>query len=1193
MRRSALFRGIVLSSIVMLFISAISFSQVNIDPTRITIGNANDIKDAMLANFSRQGRGEKPKFTLKIGEESSKEIILSNVIESERAGNTTIMGHIDGKPEASIFLSFDKDQTVFGKLIDKRAMTVIAFEADDEGNLQSYEEDIHKVLCISYDKYYAAGEEEIVREAKGIDDSPSADKLQSHPTATAVVYLDFDGAQIEGTFWNEGELVDAAAANFSSNKIKDIWKYISEDFLPFNVNVTTDESVFNAAPRRTRMQVIFTPTKAWYGAAGGVAYINSFRWNRDEPCWVFNQGTKSAAEAGSHEIGHTLGLRHDGRTNPEEEYFSGHGSWGPIMGGTYGRPIVQWSKGEYNNPSRAEQDDIAIIASGDYGFTYREDDHENNINGATALIIQSNNEVIGDENDGLIEKDTDKDVFSFTTSGGIIDLDFSPAAFQPNLKIGVRLLNSSGNELGTYSSNGLGTSLNENLTQGTYYLEVDGIGDGDPRTNGYSDYGSLGYYSISGTIPFSQNIDCNGTVNGSASIDNCGICSGGNTGVEPNSNCTQDCDGIWGGTAFLDNCNECVGGNTGLATCSQEPYRSGDPHSIPGIIESEEYDEGGAGIAYNDLDEGNNGPITFRKDDVDVQNNDNGGINIGWVNSGEWLEYTVDVQTTGSYSFEFRMASINNDKTLQVSLDGNNASFIVDVMNTGGWQEYELVKIEGISLVKGVQVMRIESLNGGVNLDHLTTVFIGVEDCNGVANGNASIDNCGVCSGGNTGIEINSSCVQDCNGDWDGTAELDNCGVCTGGKTNKFECVDLENGTYTFSPITSETCVYVANELRQQACDEDNIAQIWSITKRGDFYSFENYEKTQTLSYSSTENSTEQIFNGQFSNTDEQLYRIEKNPLGEMIISPKSNLNKVFELAGDSESDNGIIVFGDREIDQNQEFVFNLRTVILDCNGDWGGEAKMDVCEVCSGGNTNIDICLQAPFNFEPQIIPGIIEAEYYDYGAEGDAYHDTDINNRGGRFREDGVDLSGIDDPATDFMIGWTQVGEWLEYTVDVEESSVYEIIYHISSRPGNGKMHIEVGGNSYGDLEIIESTGEWNIIEDRYSLVNIPLEEGVQVLRFVIEEPGFNLGGITFRPAEITGTNDLISDENTLDIYPNPVEDYLTIDNEFSEDWIIYNSLGEKMATGSENSINLSDYTSGIYTLRIGGKAVQIIKK
>lgn len=74
--------------------------------------------------------------------------------------------------------------------------------------------------------------------------------------------------------------------------------------------------------------------------------------------------------------------------------------------------------------------------------------------------------------------------------------------------------------------------------------------------------------------------DCAGVVDGKAEIDHCGVCSGGTTGIEPNSTCQQDCHGDWGGLAYLDECGSCVGGETGATPCNntslEESVQQGD-----------------------------------------------------------------------------------------------------------------------------------------------------------------------------------------------------------------------------------------------------------------------------------------------------------------------------------------------------------------------------------------------------------------------------------------------------------------------------------------------------------------------------------------------------------------------------------------------------------------------------------------
>ena len=101
--------------------------------------------------------------------------------------------------------------------------------------------------------------------------------LNSRPEASATLYLDFDGETVTDVNWNGGLTVNALPPSFnSSDSIERIWKNVSEDFAPFNVNVTTGLAIYTAAQQGKRMRVIVTPTKTVAPNAGGVAYLNSF-----------------------------------------------------------------------------------------------------------------------------------------------------------------------------------------------------------------------------------------------------------------------------------------------------------------------------------------------------------------------------------------------------------------------------------------------------------------------------------------------------------------------------------------------------------------------------------------------------------------------------------------------------------------------------------------------------------------------------------------------------------------------------------------------------------------------------------------------------------------------------------------------------------------------------------------------------
>jgi hypothetical protein len=181
----------------------------------------------------------------------------------------------------------------------------------------------------------------------------SQNKLNSFPSASAAIFLDFDGEEVNSPVWNNGNPFTAAASGLSDDKVTEIFNRVSEDYRPFNVTITTDENVFLAAPVNKRIRVIITPTSGWYPGVGGVSYVGSFTWGDDTPGFVFcdklgPDNTKEVAECCSHESGHSLGLSHqskyDATCNLTAKYNDGVGegeiAWAPIMGNSYFRNMM-------------------------------------------------------------------------------------------------------------------------------------------------------------------------------------------------------------------------------------------------------------------------------------------------------------------------------------------------------------------------------------------------------------------------------------------------------------------------------------------------------------------------------------------------------------------------------------------------------------------------------------------------------------------------------------------------------------------------------------------------------------------------------------------------------------------------------------------------------------------------------------
>jgi PKD repeat protein len=338
--------------------------------------------------------------------------------------------------------------------------------------------------------------------------------LNSNLNASKTIYLDFTGHTTTNTVWNNSITagqdidtpsydIDGIPSSFSDAElanIQDIWKRVAEDYAPFNVNVTTREPNDDDLRKNSDddifygIRVVIGGNSNWFGsAAGGVAYLGSFDWSSDTPAFVFpaqlgNGHPKYVGEAVSHEVGHSFGLNHDGTS--AVEYYQGHANWAPIMGVAYYQPVSHWSKGEYSGANNTE-DDAAIIAQ---EVNYRTDAHGNTTLNATAI----NGPALSAE--GVIETRTDVDVFKFHAGAGTATFNVTPDNVSPNLDVQLRLFNGVGTLLATANvTTTLNATLIKSLAQGTYYLEVDGVGTGT-ATRAYNDYGSLGQYRLSGTV---------------------------------------------------------------------------------------------------------------------------------------------------------------------------------------------------------------------------------------------------------------------------------------------------------------------------------------------------------------------------------------------------------------------------------------------------------------------------------------------------------------------------------------------------------------------------------------------------------------------------------------------------------------------------------------------------------------------
>ncbi|MDB4749673.1 H-type lectin domain-containing protein [Rubripirellula sp.] len=334
--------------------------------------------------------------------------------------------------------------------------------------------------------------------------------LQSRPTASKTIFLDFDGHHSVGNTW--GHDIQFPAFNrdgnpnsFSDSELIEIQKQfqnVAEDFLPFDVNVTTLDPGLAALAKSSMndstwgIRAVNTqPTDGFGSGIGGIAYLKSFSYNQDTPVFTFNKGARNGGMTNSHEVGHALGLRHQGVNSQSYHPGTGTGqtSWGPILGAPFGKRLTQWSNSDYDGAT-IDQDDLTIITSNRNGFGYRDDDHGSSLQSAT-VITANESQLLSSW--GIVERTEDQDWFSFQTGAGNVTLNIDAFGQDPNLDIEAKLHDASGNVIATSNPlNETNAAFDLELAAGQYFLSVDGVGLDGQNT----DYGSIGFFSLQGTI---------------------------------------------------------------------------------------------------------------------------------------------------------------------------------------------------------------------------------------------------------------------------------------------------------------------------------------------------------------------------------------------------------------------------------------------------------------------------------------------------------------------------------------------------------------------------------------------------------------------------------------------------------------------------------------------------------------------
>ncbi|GAB5518200.1 MAG: hypothetical protein RhofKO_04510 [Rhodothermales bacterium] len=233
-----------------------------------------------------------------------------------------------------------------------------------------------------------------------------------------------------------------------------------------------------------------------------------------------------------------------------------------------------------------------------------------------------------------------------------------------------------------------------------------------------------------------------------------------------------------------------------------------------------------------------------------------------------------------------------------------------------------------------------------------------------------------------------------------------------------------------------------------------------------------------------------------------------------------------------------------------------------------------------------VEVRFRLPFLGEPHMIPGTIQAEDFDLGGEGLAYHDTEERNRGRDYRRtEGVDIDAFDGG---FLVTDVVTGEWMEYTVDVAEAGLYTITAYVGAETGGGRFRLSFDGEETSTLRVDDTGSDTTITPVSTTL---ELAAGQQSMRVSIRlARPFTLDRFTIEPATNTATEDEPSLDIDLMLYPNPATETVTLEHSIrtpDAQVEVFNLLGQRVHHEAlrldRHRLDVHDWAPGLYLVRL----------
>jgi len=253
--------------------------------------------------------------------------------------------------------------------------------------------------------------------------------------------------------------------------------------------------------------------------------------------------------------------------------------------------------------------------------------------------------------------------------------------------------------------------------------------------------------------------------------------------------------------------------------------------------------------------------------------------------------------------------------------------------------------------------------------------------------------------------------------------------------------------------------------------------------------------------------------------------------------------------------------------------------------------------------NLTVSGATRNAFNHTKNTIPGTIEVENYDAGANGLTFKDNDVANQGKSYRSDAVDIETCSDKTGGYNVGYIGAGEWLEYTVDVAETATYRVVSRVASSNSNKKFHVECDGVNVSGSITVPGTGGWQTWKDVTSERFI-LEAGEHIIRLAFDTDGFNFNNFKIEKTVPLGVAE-VTKELKMKVYPNPASDFVYIESDGKTKASVefYDSIGRLVSSpvfehrAKRFEVDIQELKAGMYNMVIstskGKTCYQLMKK